>query len=137
MLRRPETNDLPVHVATVLVVDDTAAARYLVASTLGRLGFSTLVAGNGETALSTLLDRRPDAIVTDLEMPEMDGEQLVQAVRSHKNPHIRDLPIIVCSSKVDPATLAMLASFGVDAVVPKPVEVRLLIEQALKLFRIA
>ena len=137
MLRRPETNDPNVHLATVLVVDDTAAARFLVASTLRRLGFSTLVAGNGEMALSTLLDRPPDAIVTDLEMPGMGGEQLVQAVRSHKNPHIRELPIIVCSSKVDSATLETLASLGVDAVVPKPVEVRLLVEQALKLFRIA
>ncbi|TWT87913.1 response regulator [Neorhodopirellula pilleata] len=137
MLRRSETNDPPVHAATVLVVDDTASARYLVTTTLGRLGFSTVIAGNGQTALETLRDSQLDAIVTDLEMPEMGGEELIRAVRNHRDRRIRNLPIIVCTSKVDASTLATLARLGVNAVVPKPVDVRLLVEHAIKLFKIA
>jgi len=136
MLRRPETNDSEAGVGTVLVVDDTASARCLVTKTLGHLGFQTLVACNGRTALSVVRACRPDAVVTDLEMPRMGGEQLVQEIRGHHDPRIGDLPIIVCSSKVDSTTLATLAKLDVDAVVPKPVEVRLLIEKALKLFNI-
>lgn len=137
MLKRPEMNELPVTSATVLVVDDAAAIRHLVSKTLDGLGFYTLIAADGEAAMTTVRDFHPDAIVTDLEMPGMDGETLIAALKSSENPVIRSLPIIVCSSKVDPDTLAKLAALGVDAVVPKPVDVRLLAIQALKVFVIS
>lgn len=136
MLKRPEINEFPVTSATVLVVDDAAAMRLLVSKTLDRLGFYTLIAADGEAALTTVRDYHPDAIVTDLEMPGMDGEALITALKSSENPVVRDLPIIVCSSKNDTDTLAGLAAMGVDAVVPKPVDVRLLAKQALENFGI-
>lgn len=136
MLKRPGMNELPVASATVLVVDDAEAMRWLVSKTLDGLGFYTLIAADGEAALTTLRDYHPDAIITDLEMRGMDGEALITILKSSENPVIRSLPIIVCSSKVDPETLAKLAALGVDAVVPKPVDVRLLAKQALKNFGI-
>lgn len=136
MLKPPELNELPVTSATVLVVDDAAAMRLLVSKTLNSLGFHTLIAADGAAAMATVRDFHPDAIVTDLEMPGMNGEALIATLKGSKNPVIRDLPIIVCSSKVDPKTLAKLATMGVDAVVPKPVDIRLLAKQALKVFGI-
>ena len=137
MLKRPDTTDFLGTSATVLVVDDAVGARYLVTKTLDQLGFSTLIAWDGETTLGKVYDFHPDAIVTDLEMPGMDGEQLMDALRSNENPCIRELPIVVCSSKCDAATMAHLAALGASAIVPKPVDVGLLASAALRHFRLA
>src|SRR6056297_706619 len=101
MLKRPDLSELPVPSSIVLVVDDAASARLVVSRTLDRLGFETLFATDGEAALRTISDYRPDALVTDLEMPGMDGEALIQKLKANRNPVLREMPIIVCSSKVD------------------------------------
>ncbi|WP_242631963.1 response regulator [Rubripirellula amarantea] len=121
---------------TVLVVDDTDAARRLIVRTLDRIGFSTIVAIDGESALHNIRDFRPDAIVTDLEMPGMDGESLIEKLRSNPDERVRELPVIVCSSKNDLETRRNLLRLGVNAIVPKPVDVRMLARRALKLFKI-
>ncbi len=136
MLKRPETNEAPITAATVLVVDDAAAMRFIVTKTLDELGFATLIAVDGEAAVVAIRDFHPDAVVTDLEMPGMDGERLIKDLRSSGNPCVRDLPIIVCSSKLDASTLAALARLGVNAVVPKPIDVRLLAKEAIANFKI-
>lgn len=118
----------------VLIVDDTASARLVVQRTLDQLGYRTIVATNGEAALLAIRDHQPTALVTDLEMPGMDGEQLIEVLREHERLHSSHLPIIVCSSKVDDNTLANLIRLRVDAVVPKPVDVKILADKAAELF---
>ncbi|TWU46521.1 response regulator [Rubripirellula reticaptiva] len=90
---------------------------------------------DGASALVHIRDFHPDALVTDLEMSGMDGLSLISALRSSDNPIQRDIPIIVCSSKVDNQTIAELRKLGADAIVPKPVNVKLLAETALRLFK--
>src|SRR5262249_37456694 len=68
---------------TVLVVDDSAMDRLLASSLLQNLGgWSVLTANNGAEALGVLQTQTPDLVLTDLLMPEMDGLELVQAVRT-------------------------------------------------------
>jgi len=137
MLRKIPTNGISIPAATVLVVDDMASARFVVKTTLDRLGFDTLIAPDGEIALTVLHACHPDAIVTDLEMPGIDGEALVHALRNSEDPVLRDIPVIVCSSKVDEETLRKLRDLDVDAFVPKPVDVASLTRQALRLFALS
>jgi len=134
MLRGPESTGTPVLSTTVLVVDDAASARLLVTKTLNSLGFKTIVAADGESALRAVLKFHPDAIVTDLEMPGMDGEQMIEALRNSGLFGLHKLPVIVCSSKIDADTLTKLRELHVDAVVPKPVDVKELARAALRLF---
>lgn len=134
MLKRPESNLTFDLTATVLVVDDAASSRRLIKKVLDDLGFFTVIACDGEAALAKVWEYHPDAIVTDLEMPRMDGEELIEKLRSSENPRIRELPIIVSSTKIDGTTLAHLGLLHVNAVVPKPVDVRLLARKALRLF---
>src|SRR5437660_2488461 len=69
---------------TVLVVDDSAMDRLLTTSLIQRLGgWSVLTANNGVEALTVMEGQRPDLVLTDLLMPEMDGLELVQAVRTN------------------------------------------------------
>jgi CheY-like chemotaxis protein/anti-sigma regulatory factor (Ser/Thr protein kinase) len=69
---------------TVLVVDDSAMDRLLTTSLIQKLGgWSVLTANNGAEALTVMQTQRPDLVLTDLLMPEMDGLELVHAVRTN------------------------------------------------------
>ena len=65
----------------ILVVDDKEMMRDSVAATLSRKGHNVVAAATGEVALQKLAQRSFDAIITDLQMPEMDGLQLLQEIR--------------------------------------------------------
>jgi DNA-binding response OmpR family regulator len=66
----------------VLVVDDDEPMARMMAEFLGEHGFTADWAGGGKAALARVRSNPPDVIVLDLRMPEMDGRQLLQAVRS-------------------------------------------------------
>jgi CheY-like chemotaxis protein/anti-sigma regulatory factor (Ser/Thr protein kinase) len=67
---------------TVLVVDDSAMDRRLAGSLLKRAGYASFFANNGREALEMVAETTPDVVLTDLQMPEMDGLELVEAIRS-------------------------------------------------------
>lgn len=66
---------------TALVVDDSVSIRQIVAYTLSQAGFRVLEGANGEEALQALGDQRVDLVVTDLNMPIMDGLGLTRKIR--------------------------------------------------------
>jgi len=67
---------------TVLVVDDSATMRQMVAYTLSNAGYQVVEAGNGKEAMGKLGGgTKPDLVVTDLNMPEMDGISLIKEIR--------------------------------------------------------
>ncbi len=67
---------------TVLIVDDSVSMRQMVAFTLKQAGFSVLEGGNGKEALERLASAKVDLIITDLNMPVMDGISFVRAARA-------------------------------------------------------
>jgi DNA-binding response OmpR family regulator len=80
--------------AHVLVVDDDAAARVAIEALLRSAGFATSTAGDGEAALSANRRSFPDIVLTDLEMPQIDGAELCQRLREIDG----DLPVIVMTA---------------------------------------
>ncbi|QDT05269.1 Chemotaxis protein CheY [Rubripirellula lacrimiformis] len=119
---------------TVLVVDDTAVIRRVLTKILEGLGYTTIVADDGQTAWRAIVDFHPTAVVTDLEMPNMKGDTLVAEIRGSSDARIADMPIIVCSSKSDDFTVAQLKSLGADAFLSKPVSSQILTQAANRLF---
>jgi diguanylate cyclase (GGDEF)-like protein/PAS domain S-box-containing protein len=116
----------------VLVVDDEEASRYLLESLLGAHGIDVESAADGERALAAAMACRPDAIVTDILMPNMDGYQL--CVRLKSDPDLRDVPIMVYTSSFgDPEDKAFALSLGVDTFLIKPQEPDLLLTEILRL----
>jgi CheY-like chemotaxis protein len=79
-------------VATVLVVDDRRVNRDLVRTVLGYHGHATLEAGGGHEALTVLEHDRPDVVLVDLVMPDMNGYELACAIRS--DPHTMAIPVV-------------------------------------------
>ena len=79
--------------ATVLVVDDDAAARDLISRFLRREGFAVLTAANGEQAMRMAREQRPDVITLDVIMPGMDGWEVLRALKAA--PELEDVPVIL------------------------------------------
>jgi CheY-like chemotaxis protein len=79
--------------ATILVIDDDARDRELLAAVLEERGYEVIVADNGRTGLTLCHRRHPDAVVLDLQMPEIDGRSILRQLRTL---HPR-LPVVVFS----------------------------------------
>lgn len=78
---------------TVLIVDDSELVLKVLSNKLKKSGYAILLASNGKTALEFLDGRSIDLLITDLNMPDMDGMQLIDAVRS--NNYYQFMPIIL------------------------------------------
>lgn len=105
----------------VLVVDDSLMARNHIKRVLTSLGIQNIETVNdGTQAVQKLNDSSFDLIVTDLNMPEMDGQELTEFVRNEMgNTYI---PILMVTSEHDEARLANVQQAGVSAIVDKPFE---------------
>jgi len=105
-------------VSTVLVVDDKEMLRDSVAVTLQRAGFSVLAASDGKSALEYAAQRRPDAIVTDLKMPNLTGIELIERVREIDE----DMPIILMTAFGTIETAVRAMKLGAFDYITKPFE---------------
>jgi two-component system chemotaxis response regulator CheY len=117
----------------VLVVDDSRLARKHIRRVLGTMGIEKIdEAEDGQQAIVHLNEAAYDLIVTDYNMPHMDGRELAAAVRSSSQwTHI---PVLMVSSESNETHLANIAQAGVDAICDKPFEpatVRALLERIL------
>jgi CheY-like chemotaxis protein len=105
---------------TVLVVDDSAELRALVAESLRKLGhFSVVEAQDGIEGLERYFDVHPDCVVIDVKMPGLDGYQLIRALRGDRASS--ETPLVILSAMVQEKD--KLAGFfsGVDEYLVKPV----------------
>jgi CheY-like chemotaxis protein len=83
--------------AVALVVDDSMLIRYTVCRFLEGRGYAVESATNGMEALQILERRRPDLIVTDMQMPKMTGSELITALKM--NPETANIPIIIVAGR--------------------------------------
>ncbi len=105
----------------ILIVDDSPAMRRVVRRVVDLSGVDTgkyLEAGNGIEALSVLRAEWVDLILTDINMPEMDGEQLLLEVR--KDPLLADIPVLVVSTDQSEARVKQMMASGADGYICKP-----------------
>lgn len=100
----------------VLVVDDSELTRDLVVATLREMGLEVLEAVNGEGALTQLESEQVGLIVTDLDMPVVDGFELIRRVRQSGRGRI---PIVVLSTRGDQADVRRASELGADAYLVK------------------
>jgi chemotaxis protein histidine kinase CheA len=109
-----------------LVVDDSRAIREAMTSMLGREGWIVDVAEDGARALQMTKQLRYDLVVTDLEMPNVDGFDLI--VRLRKEDRYRSTPVIIITSRANPEHRARAKELNVRALVAKPITRRKLLE---------
>ncbi len=109
-----------------LVVDDSRAIREAMTSMLGREGWIVDVAEDGARALQMTKQLRYDLVVTDVEMPELGGFELIQFLR--QDARFKTTPIIIITSRANPEHRRRARDLGVRALVAKPITRRKLLE---------
>lgn len=102
----------------VLVVDDSLVAREAATAALRAAGVTFDVARDGREALAKLERGRYAVVLSDLEMPHLDGFALVERLRA--NSRLCQQPVVVCSSRLDADARQRLSPFAVDGYVDKP-----------------
>jgi two-component system chemotaxis response regulator CheY len=103
----------------VLVVDDQLTMRGLARSTLQQLGFTDISdAGDGEEALRILANKPAHLVISDYNMPKMDGLGLLRAVRAH--PPIAQTAFIMLTGRADRELVQRAVQFGVNNYLVKP-----------------
>ena len=89
--------EVVVRAPSVMVVDDSLMVRELQRSILERAGYGVRTANDGVEALSLLVDEASDLVVTDIEMPNMDGFELLRAIRA--NARMSNIPVLIVTSR--------------------------------------
>ncbi|MEJ2289747.1 MAG: response regulator transcription factor [Deinococcales bacterium] len=100
---------------TILIVDDKLSLTRLLQEYLGKQGYRTVVADNGRNALFTARHAKPDLILLDVMMPEMDGLEFIRTYRRES-----DTPIILLTARVEEADKVAGLELGADDYVTKP-----------------
>ncbi len=83
----------------ILVVDDSTLTRKVVAKSLSEQGYEVVEAEDGERAVARIQDHPPDLVVLDLIMPGIDGYGVLNFIRNHSRPEIREIPVILLTSR--------------------------------------
>ena len=102
----------------VLVVDDSLTVRRVTQRLLAREGYRVALAKDGLEALERLAEELPAVVLSDIEMPRMDGFDLVRTLRA--DPRWRELPVIVISSRIAQKHRDVAAALGVERYLGKP-----------------
>ncbi len=105
-----------------LLVDDSISVRKFVGAMLQRAGFAVLTAGDGAEALDVLARSTVDVLVTDLEMPRVNGYELIEELR--RRPATRELPVVVLTTRAGERHVAVARGLGVEHYATKPVDER-------------
>ena len=123
---------------TVLIVDDSPAMRSFVKRVLDLSGFDMSTcheAGNGKEALELLANEWVDVILTDINMPVMNGEELVQNLAASDS--FRSIPVIVVSTDRTDDRVRQMISLGAKGYVKKPFQPEELREELEKVLEAA
>ncbi|NLO18760.1 MAG: response regulator [Ignavibacteria bacterium] len=103
---------------TILVAEDSQSIRRFITISLKILGHKVITAEDGMEALEILPTEKIDLLITDLNMPNIDGYKLIKTVRSH--PNYKELPIIILSSLSKEEDIEKGLAVGADSYLVKP-----------------
>ncbi len=116
-ISRSSQEDAPTREVTVMVVDDSVTTRMLNEKMLRAAGFNVVTAPNGASALERLRREPPDIVLSDVQMPELDGNDLTRRVKA--DPQLARIPVILLTALDTPDNKAKGLAAGADAYLVK------------------
>ncbi len=117
----------------VLIVDDFATMRRIVKNILRQLGFTDISeADDGKTALRALKKEKFDLILSDWNMPEMPGIELLKAVRA--DDELKDIPFLMVTAEAEKGNIVEAVKLGVSNYIVKPFTAETMSEKLGKIF---
>ncbi len=105
----------------VIIADDSALARMFTSrllSAAGYSGFEVREAQDGQEVFALIMEEKPDLVISDLNMPEMDGLELMTHIS--QNPELASIPVIIITSAGNQEQRAKLNELGTRAILSKP-----------------
>lgn len=124
--RRQVFGPAPRRALLVMVVDDSVTVRKVTSRLLERHGMSVLTAKDGVDAMALLEEHRPDVLLLDIEMPRMDGFEV--ATRIRRDERLKDLPIIMITSRTGQKHRDRAMAIGVNEYLGKPYQESILLQ---------
>lgn len=103
---------------TLLVIEDHYPTLQYLDQLFSTQGFRVITANNGVRGLEQAQVHLPDVIISDLDMPEMDGFEVLRNLR--QSLATQQIPVIICSGTKDPTTQCLALALGASAYIPKP-----------------
>lgn len=116
----------------ILVVDDNAINRQLAVYLLKKGGYNVFEAESGRQAFTFLNGKIPDVILLDIQLPEMDGVEILKRIRS--NVLTRDITVIALTAYTMRGDKEKFEAAGFDAYLPKPIEPKTFAKQILEIY---
>lgn len=117
---------------SILVVDDCRTTRKIISLYLDGAGYKTIMAANGVEAVEKLIKTKVDFIITDLNMPQMDGIELTKWIRS--NTTFKDIPLVILTTEQDDLSRIKGIDTGASAYLTKPITRERLIDEVRHIF---
>jgi signal transduction histidine kinase len=112
------TDAAPSTVTSILIVEDSSTQAMLLQNVLGKGGYDGFIARNGEEALHLVQERRPAAVITDINMPGMDGYELCRLIKT--DPKLWEIPVILLTSLSSPQDIIRGLECCADNFIMKP-----------------
>ena len=104
--------------SSLLVVDDNSMNRIMLSRYITKLGYQATLAENGRQALEKLQGEPFDLVLLDVQMPEMDGYQVLEHLKA--DPRLRDIPVIMISAVEELESVVRCIELGAQDYLPKP-----------------
>jgi DNA-binding response OmpR family regulator len=116
--------------ATILIIEDEPELVKVLRSYLDQAGFAVISAGRGDSGLSLWESKHPDLVILDLNLPGMDGLDVLRAIRRKAN-----TPILMLTARVEETDQLIGLELGADDYIPKPFSPRLVVARVRALLR--
>ena len=117
----------------ILIVDDNRADLLLVKRTVEKMGHRVLTADNGKVGFQLAKEEKPDLILSDCCMPEMDGVEMYRQMKEDQE--IKNIPLIFLTGVDSPKAVVECFDMGADNYICKPINPKLLAGQITTIFR--
>jgi two-component system cell cycle response regulator DivK len=114
------------HKQTILVADDHEDTRVILRHYFEAMGYNVLEAHDGEQTLASMKTSHPDAVILDIQMPRMDGIQVLRAVRGDGD--LRDIKVLALSAHALSDEVRQIREAGADAYLAKPADPKVVLE---------
>jgi DNA-binding response OmpR family regulator len=111
---------------TILIIEDEIDLAEIIIEELQDAGYETLMAANGKEGLERIIDTPPDLIISDINMPQMNGHELLKTLRDD-HPDLAEIPFIFLSAYSEKQQVMTGLSLGADDYISKPVDFDLLL----------
>ncbi len=110
-----------------LVIEDNIDNSVLITKILGHAGYNTLTAGRGIQGYELVLEKRPDFILLDINLPDISGEEILRKIKQDEQ--TKSIPVIVITSNAMLGDKARLLAAGCNCYIEKPIDPSRIIKQ--------